>query len=278
MVRKENLVWILDYVDENGNMCLKDSEEEYKVCVDFSHSLGLKCDSVGWTELDMTRPDTGEILDKIEAFCKENGMKARGGYSMWYEDFESDWYLIDPPYVKGYYSNGISAHNNRGNHILRDVREFCVSDRFRKVCLENNVPGLRFSWYRDVGRYEAMQFFRISGTKSLSRIAYSAYLSYSDEFWIDDKGMKHYSGDNPKPRGAGSKLQKELAKFGKHSSRLADIFYNLRINTAYESFFFPADEMPDEGIVHAIAIRRQDGSICSLFIKRQPGYCSAKSS
>ena len=73
---KEHLTWILDKRVHRFN-----DEDKYQQNIDFVHSLGKKCDCVGWSELDMDEPDADEVLDKIEAFCKEQGWRARG----WYE-------------------------------------------------------------------------------------------------------------------------------------------------------------------------------------------------
>lgn len=77
---KEYLTWILDRPEGEAQLYNHDKEifheyvnRCYKENIDFVHSLGLKCDCVGWSDgLDLTRPDADKILDKIEAFCKEN--------------------------------------------------------------------------------------------------------------------------------------------------------------------------------------------------------------
>ena len=88
----EQLLWILD----KNSKKIKE-EEEYKQNIDFVHSLGLKCDSVGWSKLDLSSPRSDEILSAIESFCKENGWSARGYYTREYVDYDSDWYemLVD---------------------------------------------------------------------------------------------------------------------------------------------------------------------------------------
>ena len=70
---KEHLTWILDKRVHRFN-----DEDKYQQNIDFVHSLGKKCDCVGWSELDMDEDDADEVLDKIEAFCKEQGWRARG--------------------------------------------------------------------------------------------------------------------------------------------------------------------------------------------------------
>jgi len=86
MVARDYLSWILDrpnmevyeakqklHGDEYRKWYSAYSEENYRRNIEFVHSLGLKCDPVGWCLLELDRPDIGEILDKIDAFCREEG-------------------------------------------------------------------------------------------------------------------------------------------------------------------------------------------------------------
>lgn len=70
---EETLLWILD-----GTSAKTWDEEENKRRIDFVHSLGEKCDCVGWSKLNLSNPNSDEILHRIEDFCKENGWRARG--------------------------------------------------------------------------------------------------------------------------------------------------------------------------------------------------------
>ena len=71
----EKLLWILDKDTEEYGY----DEEKFRINIDFVHSLGLKCDCVGWCSIDLGDPKTEFYLEKITAFCKENGFRARGG-------------------------------------------------------------------------------------------------------------------------------------------------------------------------------------------------------
>ena len=51
----ETLDWILD----KRGAKLGD-EAAYKENIDFVHSLGLKCDCVGWSKLDLASPRAGD--------------------------------------------------------------------------------------------------------------------------------------------------------------------------------------------------------------------------
>ena len=85
----ETISWILD---KKGKVSYE--EEKYQQNIDFVHSLGKKCDCVGWSELDCNDPDFDFILDKIDEFCKLNGWTARCCYERKYTDLESDWFEL----------------------------------------------------------------------------------------------------------------------------------------------------------------------------------------
>ena len=97
---KEYLSWILDRPKDEKEEHKdikekwKEQEEAWRLNIEFVHSLGLKCDCVGWSFLELDRPDADEILDKIDEFCKKGGWEARGGVYREFEEFESDWYEL----------------------------------------------------------------------------------------------------------------------------------------------------------------------------------------
>ena len=86
---KEELTWILDSIDDKYI-----DNELYKRNIDFVHSLGKKCDCVGWSVLNVSEPDAEKILDKISNYCKKNGSKTRGFYDRTYTDITSDWFEL----------------------------------------------------------------------------------------------------------------------------------------------------------------------------------------
>ena len=53
------------------------------------HSLGQKCDAVGWSSFELTAPGGEELLEKIEAFCRDEGWLARGYYSRTFDALEA---------------------------------------------------------------------------------------------------------------------------------------------------------------------------------------------
>ena len=139
----ETLDWILD----NDDKSIVD-DEKYRLNIEFVHSLGLKCDCVGWSKLDLQNPRADEILSAIDSFCKTNGWKARGVYTRKYTDYTSDWYEIVPSAFKDntrYDSNEceseqgktVKIYNLRAYHESRPspkrwaLESMLVPERFR---------------------------------------------------------------------------------------------------------------------------------------------------
>ena len=228
---KEHLTWILDKKNHRIN------DDTYQENIDFVHSLGKKCDCVGWSELDMDEPDADEVLDKIEAFCKEQGWCARGWYERTYTDIESDWYELEPEDFK---DNTIidvfKIETETGKKICLDAisafheiniapKEFhniCVPDRFRRACINNGITDVDFCWVEDRGRYEAEQYFFIFPRKHIPRIAYDKNI---------DKNQK-------------SRMQ----ALGGYLPKIASIFYDLQHIGLQDCYLI--DDMPSGGIVY----------------------------
>ena len=183
---KENLLWILDKNDR------KNDDTKYQENIDFVHSLGKKCDCVGWSKLDLDEPDADEVLNQIETFCKENGWRARGLYERTYTDIRSDWYelktesfkdntVLDIVPLKTETDKEILTIVISAYHELsaspKEWQQICVPERFRKACQKNNITDVDFCWVQDKGKYEAEQYFYIFPQKSIPRIIYDKKLN-----------------------------------------------------------------------------------------------------
>ena len=178
----EELHWILD----KNDVRLK-GDEEYRQNIEFVHSLGLKCDCVGWSKLNLADPGTDEILSAIEKFCKEAGWSARGIYTRSYPDIDSDWFELAAPDIKEATEGGwdkipaepegiVRMANLKAYHELnagpKEWREdFLVPERFRSACLRLGIPGLTFCWARDKGKYAAEQYFFLYPQQRIPRMA-----------------------------------------------------------------------------------------------------------
>ncbi len=229
-------------------------EENYRRNIEFVHSLGLKCDCVGWSSLDLTRPDAGEILDRIDRFCREEGWLARGVCARRYEDFESDWYELELPAVKDICNyvktvsesgervtvKGVRAYKNKGAHALYGYHgDFYVSEHFRDACIRHQVPGVHFCWARDQGRFASEQYFAIYADRNLSRIACDRFLRYQDV----GRGYPVTVVEHQ----PGSALYSRLEAVGGMLPRVAEIFYDMQFSLPD---YYPVSELPEEGFAH----------------------------
>ena len=196
----EELLWILD----KPGSTLQNQEEAFQENIAFVHSLGLKCDCVGWCRLDLSDPRTREILHSISGFCKEKGWHARGIYTRQYVDVQSDWYELAPSdFGDNTLWDRIETVTGDNRKIyIRVIRAFheltpapkmwgdeiFVPERFRNFCLENNLDGLDFCWAKDKGKYEAEQYFHIYGKHLIPRMAVDFALKKSDAAGIKAAG------------------------------------------------------------------------------------------
>lgn len=180
MEYREELLWILD----KPGSTMEDQEEKFRENIEFVHSLGLKCDSVGWSKLDMADPRTPEILDRIAGFCKEKGWQARCWYTRHWAQENSDWFKLVAPSFKdntfaqrknapgdGPQTYVIRAFHETGAGIKSWGLDQFVPERFRAVCLQNRWEDLDFCWARDIGKYEAEQYFQVYGNRLVPQVA-----------------------------------------------------------------------------------------------------------
>ena len=232
----EKLMWILDKVGENCHT-LEEQERLYGENRAFVHSLGLKCDSVGWCSLDLSDPRTGEIFEKITIFCAENGWRARCIYTRKFAAAESTWYELTPAYFK---DNTICGRTETAGEngeklsvpAIRAFRELApgpkswgmdiyVPERFRDFCTENGIEGLDFCWLRDKGKYQAEQYFKVFGTRRIPRMAV--------DFDVKDK--------------------KNIQAAGGMLPKVAAVFHELQMIDLPDCYL--AADLPEGGIAYA---------------------------
>ena len=188
----EELSWILD----KAGTTLQTNEEKIRENIAFVHELGLKCDSVGWCKLDLTDPQVPEVFQKISAFCKERGWTARCSYKRTYIDVESEWFeLTASPFKDNTIADRMEAVTEQGEKLnIRTIRAFhehsvgpkhwgkdlLVPERFRTACIRNGFA-LDFCWAKDIGKYDAEQYFYVYGKHLIPRIAVDFDLKHSEE-------------------------------------------------------------------------------------------------
>ncbi|MBQ7887674.1 MAG: hypothetical protein IJ313_12405 [Clostridia bacterium] len=185
MKYRETLHWILDAADQSAGHGGLD--EKIRKNIGFVHALGLKCDSVGWSHLDLSDPRTDDIFRRIQAFCAENHMTARCLYIREFADVDSGWYeLVPSAFSDQTHSAFVNAPSADGEtvpvSVIRAFHETAaapkfwgdsiyVPERFRSACIAMNLTDVDFCWAQDKGRYAAGQYFHLYGNRLLSRIA-----------------------------------------------------------------------------------------------------------
>ena len=210
----ETLDWILDKDDKS----IADNDK-YRLNIEFVHSLGLKCDCVGWSKLDLGNLRADEILSAIDSFCKKNGWKARGIFTRKYADYTSDWYEIVPAAFKdntlydfdeceSERGETVKIYNLRAHHELRSspkrwsLESMLVPERFRDACIHHNVTDVDFCWARDTGKYQAEQYFHLYCNCQIPTIASCRDITVEDKERIEALG-----GHLPQIAGIFYKLQ-----------------------------------------------------------------------
>ena len=195
----ETLDWILDNDDKN----IVD-DEKYRLNIEFVHSLGLKCDCVGWSTLDLQNPRADEILSAIDSFCKKNRWRARGIYTRKYADYTSDWYELVPTTFKdntlcdsdecaSERGETVKIFNLRAYHELRPspkwwYESILVPERFRDACIRHGIADVDFCWARDKGKYQSEQYFHLYCNKQIPTIAEGRNMTIKDREKINALG------------------------------------------------------------------------------------------
>lgn len=234
----ETLDWIIDY---NDSKIVDD--EKYKLNIEFVHSLGLKCDCVGWCKLDLSDPNLDEILCKIKVYCKNMNCRVRAYYKRTYVDYESDWYELVPSdfnnntvcdseeynSIKGKMIKVLSIRAyNETNSLPKDWYESVfVPERFRDACIRNNVSGVEFCWAKDKGKYQAEQYFCL-------------YSNYNASSVLSDKGIR--KGDKKRISALGGALLKVV--------EVVDTFQSIDLQNCYLEH-----DLPSSMIAHAYVPR-----------------------
>lgn len=247
------------------------TEVKIKQNIDFVHSLGLKCDSVGWCSLDLNRPDINTLLDRINTFALKERLYLRGNYGRRVADYDSEWYLLESIYLSNGEWNYVNVYDRNGNSLIIDevyaykVPKFVnvlwdnklphVNEDIRKCCLNHGFSGVDFYWIRDIGRYNATQFFGLIIENIVPEFACDRYLSYCDSNKNNYKRFDH-SVDSP--------LYQKYLELGGALPKLSQMFYDLSINLPIQ---LPRNKMPESDFTY-INFCRGDYTVHYSLIKK----------
>lgn len=237
----EKLLWILD---ENPAQRRGYNEEKVRENIDFVHSLGLKCDSVGWCELDLGGPKAEEYLEKIAAFCRSRDFWARGWYTRRYAEPKSSWYKLGTAKIPedSWSLCEIPAWDGEAVKILGSVKAYMLEPhspkdwhrpipaRVKDALTEMEISNLTFCWIKDVGRYESQQYYHLYAHAPLPR-------------YYSDRGLKYeirtdVATEYPK-------IWERILALGGMLPKVASIFYDLHISLPD---CYNAADLPDSGL------------------------------
>jgi len=244
MKMEERLLWIID--NPKDTYCY--NEETVKRNIEFAHSLGLKCDCVGWCNLDLNRPDIDALLEQMNAYVLKEGLFLRGWYSRKDSDFESGWYALESKYLSNDERNFANVTDRHGNSLRieelyaykvpKDIQVLwgnklpIINENMRNCCLNHGFSGLDFYWIRDIGRFHAASFFGLIIENMVPEFACDRSLSYRDS-----KMQRNTSCDHS----VGSPLYQKYTAVGGMLPKLSQMFYDLSIHLPIQ---LPKNEMP----------------------------------
>lgn len=234
----EELLWILDTSD--GRF----SDKKVQQNIDFVHSLGLKCDSVGWCKIDLGSPKAEEYLEKIASFCKSEDLWARGWYTRTYADTQSSWYKLGTARIPedSWILCEISAWDGEAVRILGSVKAYMLEPhspkdwhrpipaRVKDALTDMEIPDLTFCWIKDVGRYESQQYYHLYAHAPLPR-------------YYSDRGLKYeirtdVATEYPK-------TWERILALGGMLPKVASVFYDLHISLPD---CYKAADLPEGGL------------------------------
>ena len=169
------------------NTSLKTADQDIAESIAFVRGLGMKCDSVGWTEMDASDPRAEEILQEIKKFCSTGQWSSRGIYEREYALQDAQWFELNGRQLQNDSVGDFElVKSQTGQELklwtIRAYRELSVGpktyygrtvivpERFKDVCRAENIEGLDFCWVRDTGRYAGHQYYHIFGTRLIRRV------------------------------------------------------------------------------------------------------------
>jgi len=179
---EERITWIPDSRDLNDDAA-------YEKHRNFVHSFGMKCDSVGWTDMLLKGDESKNILKEIRKRADEWNLDLRCYYEKEYSEFEADWYILKPRYELNIdyqelennsydkkcfraYSTNIKAYKIPKSVKILELwgDEFAVHEDFKACCEKHGFTGIDFIYINDKGKYRAPAYYSAEITNKVNRI------------------------------------------------------------------------------------------------------------
>ena len=188
----------MEQVSLSFHLTLRDREptafqESDAFSAQFIRSIGLKVHSGCWSTIDLRSPRLEEFIARSSELI-HNGKAIFYGYnSLTFlphgRDTPAEWYQligdtsIDCDYSRHDFQTSRVYQMAREIHISSGMlRNQYVSEHFKAVVETNRLTGIEFVWLRDVGKYQAAQWYIPVATHSMGRGV--------DHPWFDSRTLK----------------------------------------------------------------------------------------
>lgn len=144
----------------------------------FTKPFNIQCGFGGNGRIAFEHPKFDQFLEALEQYAvqKKLVLKNNCAYAQEYTS-EPEWYKYRPTKpINGTGEEGNLITCNAAN-ILPNVNIGCdyiarpvVSEKFKRIVEENNLTGLEFLWYKDIGRFAPpQQWYRAIATSFIGR-------------------------------------------------------------------------------------------------------------
>lgn len=182
---KEKISWKIDGIDKKDN---------YDNAINFVHSFKLKCDCVGWCNMNLTDKSDFKLLEQICESAKQKKGTTRCCYEKEESFYESDWYILKATKTCEYvYNEGVKVYKLTQNDNIAFADDIMIAnERFVKFCIENGFTGVNFAYVRDVSRYKSNTYYAILPTENIKAATdvgnkfSGKYKHHSDEYRLID--------------------------------------------------------------------------------------------
>ncbi len=176
----------------------KDEFESDSFARDFVRSLGLKTYSGTWSGINLESPLITDFIERSKGLVNNNIARFDGycTLSQRLEDRDNNkWYELKAtkPFSAEDYSEIITCKADKmppNTHIAYGfLYNIFFSERFVNVVKENHLSGIDFLWVKDIGRFQASQWFLPVVINALGRGI--------DHPWFDVATLKGSSSNQP---------------------------------------------------------------------------------
>lgn len=171
------------------------NEIVYKWAKAWSKELGTSSDCVGWSKISTENPKFETFLEKVVKLKKEGGNIVIYNIREYSNDDNALWYTIKMKNVSNdSFSNNCNSDKYKKNfeikadqipfniHVANDDNNGgLVSEKFRQICIDNNLTGIDFIWAKDKSKYKARQFFKPICKNSMGIGIQREFINFNEE-------------------------------------------------------------------------------------------------